>query len=853
MRYTQNIKLPIVEDNDLYSKEINNLAFEKIDEEIQGLADIVETLDSPENSIADVKKDIKDIKSDVVDINEQLDSITSDISIVDNKVGINTNNILTNTNNIVTNTNNIVTNTNNINKITTQMNNMTNGIKGVYETLDLLKKAYPTGNTSLYVVSSDNCWYYWNGIEWTKGGIFQSLALGDNSINYNKLELCNTDVKVIFDGDVPNYDSSTKTLTFNSNGIILWGNIGGYECAKGLQVLNSQTSGSWHKLVFNTVDKTFRFEQHWAVISKTEIALFVMHSGGNTISGLMDITFDNSYPKPLTDIPNLIILRGGETSSSKGNDFIVIFDVLNKKAVFPSTYGSTTFYYSDGKRLQDSIPSIGLEVDISALIDGQISGNAGLLIWNRITNQFELIAYNSKILKGNYCYFATLKYTNKKLSVSCNVPYQIIESDGNNKPFGINKVYYQTLEYAKLQNGLLDKKPILDIKNKTLYFHKTLYDVGFIVYGQTISNVISKNGLLFKFNNSLSGTLKYLLLNTVTKEIVETNTLNGYYAPTYCILLSFTVTSGSDGYINKFVSDGAFEVEILGYTSQNNSPCNDTFINELNAPFRLISHRGWNTWSGDLYPEQTISAFKEAYKRGLRNIECDVKFTSDKIPVLLHDDTINRTARNLDGSELETDIYLKDLTFEQVRNNYDFGIYQGERFKGTKIPTLEEILRLCKILGMRLILEYKQDENGTVGVNEGVEKVYNLVKENGMLEYVVFLSGNKEVWNKIDELNTSNKSIELQYLDVPSDITNIPFVKSFKDKGYKVGFSVGREWINEDHANILKENEIDLYIWTREFTTFNDVETFEQWLNWNVKGITSNSTNIVNFAYNYLY
>lgn len=68
MRYTQNINLPIVEDNDLYSKEINNLAFEKIDEEIQGLADIVETLDSSENSIADIKKDINDI-------NEHLDTI----------------------------------------------------------------------------------------------------------------------------------------------------------------------------------------------------------------------------------------------------------------------------------------------------------------------------------------------------------------------------------------------------------------------------------------------------------------------------------------------------------------------------------------------------------------------------------------------------------------------------------------------------------------------------------------------------------------------------------------------------------------------------------------------------------
>ena len=156
-------------------------------------------------------------------------------------------------------------------------------------------------------------------------------------------------------------------------------------------------------------------------------------------------------------------------------------------------------------------------------------------------------------------------------------------------------------------------------------------------------------------------------------------------------------------------------------------------------------------------------------------------------------------------------------------------------------------------MGMRIILEYKADENGTIGINEGVEKVYNLVKENGMLEYVVFLSGYKEVWNKIDNLNTDKKSLELQYLDVPSDTTNIPFVKSFKNKGYKVGFSVGREWLNEDHANMLKENEIDLYIWTREFTTLNDIETFEQWLNWNVKGITSNTTNIVNFAYNYLY
>ena len=614
----------------------------------------------------------------------------------------------------------LTTNTNNIENISSQLDSNVHELVNVNQNLQkqidnrISKNENNTITTNMLSTEL---------LEQINGGSINvnvnSSMIEDYSVISSKLEMCNLDVKCTHFGDFPNYDSVTKTLTFNSSCRVYWGNVGAYEIPTGTTVINS-VGGPWIKLVFNTVDNSLRFVDDWVKVGTKEIAILIMARSLKNSYG-MDITIDGNYKKPI-----------------------------------------------------------------------------------RIPTETE-------------------------------------------------KQYFQTLEYAKLQNGLLDKKPVLDIKNKTLYFHKTLYDVGFIVYGQTISNVISKNGLLFKFNNSLSGTLKYLLLNTVTKEIIETNTLNGYNAPTYCILLSFVLTTDNNGYINKFVSDGAFEVEILGYTSQNNLPCNDTFINELNAPFRLISHRGWNTWNGDLYPEQVISSYKESYKRGLRNVECDVKFTSDGIPVLLHDNTINRTARNLDGTELGTDIYLRDLTFEQVRNNYDFGIYQGERFKGTKIPTLEELLRLCKVMGMRIILEYKADENGTVGINEGVEKVYNLVKNNGMFDYVVFLSGNKEVWNKIDELNTSNKSLELQYLDVPNDTTNIPFVKSFKDKGYKVGFSVGRDWLTEAHANMLKENDIDLYIWTREFITFDDVETFEQWLKWNVKGITSNATNIVNFAYNFLY
>ena len=664
-------KLKEVEEKITQIKYIDSNLANKLKKEYENLKNII--LD--ENADAKLADDIKTINSKLTNnierINLQLDTIVREVANVDQNLQKQIDN------RISKNENNTISS----NMLTTELLEQING-----------------GSINVNVNSS---------------------MIEDYSVISSKLEMCNLDVKCTHFGDFPNYDSKTKTLTFNSGCRVYWGNVGAYEIPSGTTAINS-VKGQWIKLVFNTDDNSLRFVDDWVKVGTKEIVILSLSKSLKNTYG-MDITIDGSYKKPI-----------------------------------------------------------------------------------RIPTETE-------------------------------------------------KQYFQTLEIAKLQNGLMDKKPILNIKNKTLYFHKSLYDIGFMAYGQNIDNVISKDGLLFKLSDSLTGTLKYLLLNTVTKEIVETNTLKGYYAPTYCILLSFTVTLGSDGYINKFVSEGAFEVESFGYTSQNNLPCNDTFINELNAPFRLISHRGWNSWNGELYPEQVISSYKESYKRGLRNIECDVKFTSDGIPVLLHDDTINRTARNLDGSELETDIYLRDLTYKQVRTNYDFGIYQGERFKGTKIPTLEELLRLCKVMGMRLILEYKADENGTVNINNGVEKVYNLVKDNGMLDYVVFLTGNQEVWNKIDELNTTNKTLELQYLDTPSVTTNVPFVKSFKDKGYKVGFSVGKEWVKEAHANILKENDIDLYIWTREFTTSNDVETFEQWLNWNVKGITSNTTNIVNFAYNYLY
>jgi len=94
-------------------------------------------------------------------------------------------------------------------------------------------------------------------------------------------------------------------------------------------------------------------------------------------------------------------------------------------------------------------------------------------------------------------------------------------------------------------------------------------------------------------------------------------------------------------------------------------------------------------------PESTMAAFRAAHERGYGMIELDTKFTADNVCVILHDNTINRTARNSDGSALANDIRISSLTFEEARK-YDYGIWMGEKFKGEKLVTLEEILTFAK-------------------------------------------------------------------------------------------------------------------------------------------------------------
>lgn len=118
--------------------------------------------------------------------------------------------------------------------------------------------------------------------------------------------------------------------------------------------------------------------------------------------------------------------------------------------------------------------------------------------------------------------------------------------------------------------------------------------------------------------------------------------------------------------------------------------------------YEYCAHRGCSHYA----PENTLPAFQEAIRQGVDYIETDPQFTKDGVIVLIHDFSVNRTCRHPDGSEITPEYKVSDLTYGELMA-FDAGIAMDERFRGTKIPTLEQLLALAEGTGTVIELDKK--------------------------------------------------------------------------------------------------------------------------------------------------
>ena len=149
---------------------------------------------------------------------------------------------------------------------------------------------------------------------------------------------------------------------------------------------------------------------------------------------------------------------------------------------------------------------------------------------------------------------------------------------------------------------------------------------------------------------------------------------------------------------------------------------------------RGVNHRGYSAAA----PANTLPAFALSWEMGFRYVETDVSFTKDNVAVLLHDAAINRTARGADGGDLrgERSILINEITYEEALA-YDFGVWMGEEYRGTKLPTFAEFLDLCAELGLRPYIELKDGGNYT---REQIDGLVAAVREKGLQRQATWIS-----------------------------------------------------------------------------------------------------------------
>jgi glycerophosphoryl diester phosphodiesterase len=173
-------------------------------------------------------------------------------------------------------------------------------------------------------------------------------------------------------------------------------------------------------------------------------------------------------------------------------------------------------------------------------------------------------------------------------------------------------------------------------------------------------------------------------------------------------------------------------------------------------------------------PENTIPAFELAGVSGFWGIECDTYCTVDGRWIVHHDRTVDRMT---DGTGK-----AKDFTFDDIRKlNIVSGSNIGN-YPGLFVPTLEEVLEVCKKHNMHALVEIEHYHS-----DADLESLLGIIKNSGMFEQICFICFNADDLRKMRKLNND---VTLGYLSAkrPSP-EDIEFVKelgnAFLDYSYE--------------------------------------------------------------------
>lgn len=224
------------------------------------------------------------------------------------------------------------------------------------------------------------------------------------------------------------------------------------------------------------------------------------------------------------------------------------------------------------------------------------------------------------------------------------------------------------------------------------------------------------------------------------------------------------------------------------------------FVNlKRGSKMKNIAHRGF---SGK-YPENTRVAFEKAIEIGADMIELDITISKDKIPVVIHDDTLDRTTSGVGK--------VRNTSFQKLIF-LDAGSWKNPKFSEEKIPTLEEVLSLIKKSKIGLNIEIKSSAYEKNISESCIEiQTLRLIEKYKLQKRIVISSFETKVLLRLRELSPK---VNLAFLIEPNHtnlkLNAISFVKKIHASSLNLHISQVGSGIYQDAIF----SKIPVYVYT---------------------------------------
>jgi len=214
-------------------------------------------------------------------------------------------------------------------------------------------------------------------------------------------------------------------------------------------------------------------------------------------------------------------------------------------------------------------------------------------------------------------------------------------------------------------------------------------------------DLVSSSFIVKKYNTSLTINERFRLVKVA---IIRDSAYNGNSAAGRDVL-SMNINC-------QFTVDG-----IDSYAPQEPIPYRSMvrFVN-VDDTVRSVNHGGY----GSVAPTNSLEGYTASKAAGFRYVECDVKFTSDGVPILMHDETVDRTTNGTGAVRSMTLAQIKELRIDTHSSTYP----------DCRVPTLEEFLRHCHKLNLHPYIEWSEVNSPPTDADASL--IAQIIRRTGM-------------------------------------------------------------------------------------------------------------------------